>query len=429
MFFQFKKMINQEEIFQLIFHGHWKALTTILHRQKENIEGDALLTHAAQTFEQQFLKQVVQYPLNDQDTITNLEQLYLLHHGNFYKLKEENYKQVVLELVQRKPLKEAYNYARLFPDEAISKQVIKKFEETNTFNTPKEAGTPVITERVWIEIYNRLFELINNQSDTATYFSGPKFINTVREFSPYHPTYEQYIAQRNREGKSTSRKIFYYDILFELPEVLRQKVVSRILEMVRPFDTDRMQPIEQLLNTGNPSKISRPLQPKPDLTVSGNPIVFISYSWDGNDHENWVLTLAERLAAKGIDVILDKYYLRAGKNLPHFVEQSIAKADRVLIIFTPNYKAKADGRYGGVGYEYSIMNASLYKAQTTNEKIIPVLRTGTMADSIPEFMQQFIHLDMRKDENFETSFNDLVREIYNEPAIKKPSLGSKPNFN
>ena len=74
------------------------------------------------------------------------------------------------------------------------------------------------------------------------------------------------------------------------------------------------------------------------------------------------------------------------------------------------------------------MNAKLYQAQTKNEKIIPILRAGTMTDSIPDFMQQFIHLDMTQDANYENSLTDLLREIYNEPAIQKPDLGNKPAF-
>lgn len=115
--------------------------------------------------------------------------------------------------------------------------------------------------------------------------------------------------------------------------------------------------------------------------------------------------------------------------MPFFVESSISKAERIIIIFTPNYKLKADKRAGGVGYEYSIMNAGLYKNQTANEKIIPILRDGNMETSIPEFMQQFIHIDIRNNENYENSYNDLIREIYNEPAIQKPALGNKPIFN
>ena len=158
------------------------------------------------------------------------------------------------------------------------------------------------------------------------------------------------------------------------------------------------------------------------------PVVFIFYSWDNEEHKKWVLNLASRLCSDGVDTILDQYYLKPGKNLPHFVEHSMSKAHRILIIFTPNYKLKADKRADGVGYEYSIMNADLYKNQTTNDKVIPVLRTGKAVDSIPAFMQQFIHIDLSNDENFENSYTDLLREIYNEPAIVKPALGNKPSF-
>ncbi|RYE18599.1 MAG: hypothetical protein EOP45_13885 [Sphingobacteriaceae bacterium] len=101
---------------------------------------------------------------------------------------------------------------------------------------------------------------------------------------------------------------------------------------------------------------------------------------------------------------------------PYFVEQSISKSDKVLIIFTPNYKARADNRTGGVGYEYSIMNAALYDNQTVNVKIIPILRKGSKQDSIPDFMKQYIHIDITNDENYENSYKDLKREIFDEPT-------------
>ncbi len=162
--------------------------------------------------------------------------------------------------------------------------------------------------------------------------------------------------------------------------------------------------------------------------ASARPVVFISYSWDDDEHNAWVLRLAERLTKNGIEVILDKYKLRLGKSLPHFIEESIALAQRVLVIFTPNYRLKADKRTGGVGYEYSILNNDLYNNQTMNDKIIPVLRKGSMQESIPSFMQQYIHLDLRDDTIFEAGYTELIRDIYNDPAIKPPEIGSKPDF-
>lgn len=420
-------MIDQEKLYQLIFKEQWTEILNLLSTYKNDISTDQMLQQAATIFEQEFFKKVSDYPVKRKDIEENLDTLYILHHGKFYKLSISNYKTLIIELVKRKPLNEAFNYAKDFPDEEICKTTIHKFEALKA----KEEGFKLIPPNIipmnWVEIYNRLFELINNPGDTATYFSGPRFINTVREYEPYFPDYNQFIEQRNREGKSTSRKIFYYDILLGLKEDMRFKVVERMLEILKPFQSEKVDKIDELLGKKAVKKKTI-VVPEVKKVVSDNPIVFISYSWDDEQHKEWVLNLADRLCADGIDALLDRYDLKPGKNLPHFVEQSIVNADRIIIVFTPNYKLKADRRVGGVGFEYSIMNADLYNNQTTNEKIIPVLRSGSEEDSIPAFMQQFIHIDTRNNDNFENSYVDLLREIYNEPAIQKPTLGAKPTF-
>ena len=74
------------------------------------------------------------------------------------------------------------------------------------------------------------------------------------------------------------------------------------------------------------------------------------------------------------------------------------------------------------------MNADLYRNQTKNERIITILRDGQQTEGIPEFMQQYIHLDMRSDKNFDTFLSYLLREIYDEPEVVKPELGKKREF-
>lgn len=159
-----------------------------------------------------------------------------------------------------------------------------------------------------------------------------------------------------------------------------------------------------------------------------NPKVFISYSWDNEEHKQWVLQLADRLLSDGVEVKLDRYELKLGNHLTYFIENSISEVDRILVIFTPNYRLKADKRDGGVGYEYSIINTSTYKNIVNQEKVIPLLRTGTAVQSIPEFMQQYIHLNISEDEKFEENYTELLREIYKEPALRKPALGNRPKF-
>jgi hypothetical protein len=409
-------MINQEYILSLIQKEAWKPVLDFLYKHKKEIPTDSLLQYSTTIFESEFFQNIKKE--NSSITFDNLQELFLLHNGKFFTLNENNYKELVFELARQSTGETSLNYAKLFPEEEICKEIIEKNTKTKKDTKTSEIR---IEKMNWIEIYNRLFELINVQGDASTYFSGPRFISTLKEFNQYHPDYTQYISLRNEQGKSTSRRIFYYDIIMELDENTRVDFINRILEMVEPFEKEKVIPIKALIKGENPT-IKKPEQ----VTVKENvKTVFISYSWDTEEHKKWVLDLANRLVNEGVNVILDRYELRPGKSLPHFVETAIKKADRILIVFTQNYKLKAEKRAGGVGYEYSIMNSELYKNQTNNERIIPVLRNGTSTDSIPEFMQQYIHIDMRNDENYENSYTDLLREIYDEPEIIKPEIGTK----
>jgi len=417
-------MLDQEEIYQLLHKKQWAAILDILYRHKSMIANDTLLQQAALTFESEFLKIVGEHPREDSLFTELLEKLYMLHGGHFFTLQQSNHRALTVELARRKTGKEGYNYALEYPDEEDTKQIIQQYESENSvqFHTDKE-----LSSRIWIDIYNRFFELINHKENSETYFSGNRFITAVQEFDPHFPDYSQYIKMRNAEGKSTSRKIYYYDILMELPESKRNDVIERILSQVAREEPEKVQAIHMLM--GNESMQEKIIEKtKAEFIPAGTPIVFISYSWDGPEHDGWILKLAALLRENGVDVILDKYDLKAGKNLLHFMEQAIKKAHKILLIFTPNYKLKAENRKGGVGYEYSILNVSLYKNQTSNDKIIPILRQGSQDESIPEFIQQFIHLDLRNDETFQTSFTDLLREIFDEPSIKKPKLGKRPAF-
>lgn len=419
-------MYSQETLYQLIFTEQWKEILDALYLQRKTIKGDTLLTHAGQVFENAFFSKVKDYTLTDRATCDLLDTLYVLHHGKFYLLTDANYKTLVIELAKRKSISEAINYARIFPEEPESKKVIQQYKDEKLAT---ELSNPNVKLPVnWIEIFNRLFELINDKDDVATYFSGPRFINVVKEVKPYHPDYTQYIDQRNSEGKSTSRKIYYYDILIALNDNERTNVILRFLDLLQPFKAEKVKQVRILMGMESVSTKQDVSQIAADSQVSQNPKVFISYSWDDEDHQQWVLNLANRLRSHGIDIILDKYHLKAGKSITHFVENGIRVAERIIIIFTPNYKLKADKRDGGVGYEYSILNNTLYQNQTGNEKIIPVLRAGSNTESIPEFMQQYIHLDLRNDLTFDNSYKDLLREIYNEPSIVMPELGEKPQF-
>lgn len=88
----------------------------------------------------------------------------------------------------------------------------------------------------WRRIYNRLLKILNSGGDA--YFSGPKFINVVKRIDDRLSNYGDYIEERRREGKSTSRKDFFYDILMDNDEATRVRIVNEIIKELEDNDVE-----------------------------------------------------------------------------------------------------------------------------------------------------------------------------------------------
>lgn len=159
-------------------------------------------------------------------------------------------------------------------------------------------------------------------------------------------------------------------------------------------------------------------------------IVFISYAWDTEEHNRWVLKLADFLIEEGgLEVIIDQYDLRPGGDLNYFMESGLEKADNVIMILTPKYKTKADRREGGTGFENSIISGNLYEIQNeSNNKFIPILRSGTKKESAPTYLKTKVYHTMTDPNNFEFDALNLLKIIYGYSDKKKPLKGKIPDF-
>ncbi|HGH3376049.1 TPA: toll/interleukin-1 receptor domain-containing protein [Enterobacter ludwigii] len=154
------------------------------------------------------------------------------------------------------------------------------------------------------------------------------------------------------------------------------------------------------------------------------PKVFVSYSHDSQEHKKWVLDLATRLRNNGVDAILDQWDLKPGGDLTHFMERGLSSADRVLMICTEKYVEKANSGAGGVGYEKMIVTADLLKA-IDSEKIIPLIRQSGSRD-VPTFLRTKLHLDFSLPDQYEFSFDELIRTLHNAPLYEKPPISNNP---
>lgn len=155
--------------------------------------------------------------------------------------------------------------------------------------------------------------------------------------------------------------------------------------------------------------------------------VFLHYSWDSEAHKEWVLELANRLTADGVDLVFDRYDLHVGSNNLHFMEK-IEACQKVVLVMSKGYKPKVDSRTGGAGYEYQIITSEIAVKMASNTKCIPVLRDGDSHSSIPVLLQHFQYIDMRDDKKFEQLYLELLRAIYGKPLVTRPELGKKPSW-
>lgn len=155
------------------------------------------------------------------------------------------------------------------------------------------------------------------------------------------------------------------------------------------------------------------------------PRVFLSYSHDSEVHKDWVLTLATRLVANGVEVVLDQWDLTLGSDLPKFMETGLTTADRVVAVCTEPYVEKANAGKGGAGYEKMILTAQLMQNVNT-DRIIPAIRANTLATLVPTFLSSRVYVDFRDDLSYEAKYAELLRDIHGQKVKPRPPLGPNP---
>src|SRR5688572_30803538 len=82
------------------------------------------------------------------------------------------------------------------------------------------------------------------------YFSGPRFLNAVREINPDLPPYADVIDARQRSNRSTSRRDYFRDTFMELDEASRVRLVVAILDEIHACDEALTGEIRALLAGG-----------------------------------------------------------------------------------------------------------------------------------------------------------------------------------
>lgn len=210
----------------------------------------------------------------------------------------------------------------------------------------------------------------------------------------------------------------------EIEDLLRCSTFSDYLETKRRRDGERLgQSIPTQVLNGDIGD---------DALRTGVPLAFISYSWDSDEHKAWVKELAARLRTDGVDVRLDQWHLSLGDHLTQFMETSVRESDFILLICTPKFKLKSDGRTGGVGYEGHVITAEMM-ASPVSRRFVPILREGTWETAAPSWLKGKLFADLRGDPASETEYRRLLEHLQDDqeppPAVgvyKKKSGRPRP---
>lgn len=159
-----------------------------------------------------------------------------------------------------------------------------------------------------------------------------------------------------------------------------------------------------------------------------HPKCFISYSWDDDEHKDWVRCLATELQRNGVETRLDQWDTHLGMDVTNYMETCIRESDFVLLVCTPIFAQKANAGSGGVGYEKSIVTGEIFADAASPKKFVPVLRKGDSKDCLPSYLKSRVYTDFRDDNRFDSSLKTLLRHLHQSPEYIRPPLGSVPEL-
>jgi len=152
---------------------------------------------------------------------------------------------------------------------------------------------------------------------------------------------------------------------------------------------------------------------------SAQPRVFISHTSRNEVELNWVADLALYLIEHGIQARLDKFHLRRGMDLPQWMCNELALAKRVIIVSNEAYKAKADGRQGGVGWETMIIQGDLAQLPPDSTKYQVIVRTESLNDGLPAFLRTKYAFHCKPSDSGNIFREELVRELLDLPPDER----------
>ncbi|TMU82178.1 hypothetical protein FGG79_21055 [Bacillus sp. BHET2] len=154
-----------------------------------------------------------------------------------------------------------------------------------------------------------------------------------------------------------------------------------------------------------------------------NKSAFISYSWDSDIHQEWVINLVNNLRREGVAAKLDVFETQTSTvNLNTMMIKNMRENDYIIIVLTEKYAERADNLQGGVGYETMLSLQSL--KNNPNKFIFLLKHSGNFEKAFPFHLNGYYAIDFSIDENYNEKFEELLHRIQQIPLYEMDPIGT-----
>jgi hypothetical protein len=153
--------------------------------------------------------------------------------------------------------------------------------------------------------------------------------------------------------------------------------------------------------------------------------VFISYSWDNEDHIRNVLALAQWLRSSGVDAWVDRFDSPT-EPWPLWCYRQVEAADAVLVVCSELYRRRVmreqgDGTGRGATWEGAIISNEVYSSVSGQDKFIPIVFFSGNLQYVPFFLEGYSVYDL-SDEDGRT---DLYARLTGQQRFIPEPLGPR----
>lgn len=160
------------------------------------------------------------------------------------------------------------------------------------------------------------------------------------------------------------------------------------------------------------------IKPKPFTNMKKE--VFITYSWDSEEHIEKVVSFTNHLRDEGFDAEMDKLHTQneTATDFYKMMHQAMTDYEKVIVVLSKGYKEKAENFKGGVGNEYNLI---LKDIETQKNKYI-LVSFEPISDSITPLNFKGRHIfDLSNKKNL----NELYAKLQNVKTIEFAEVGTK----